>query len=242
MEVHHHAHTARKKWTHYFWEFFMLFLAVFCGFLAENQREHYVEHLREKTYIRSVIKDIKTDSSRIGYVIDYNNDVIKGLDSLILILDTTIKADEAQLSKIHSLFYTWGSSPYIVIFSDRTISQLKSAGGMRLIKKQASSDLISKYYDMVDICDEQVKIYMMMMVKISELSFKFLDRLYTNKGHTDFVLAKKLYETNLSTVREFINLTADLTGTIKNYNDLIFQMNEFGTNVINTLKKDYHLK
>ena len=31
MEVHHHpiaigSHTARKKWTHYFWEFLMLFL------------------------------------------------------------------------------------------------------------------------------------------------------------------------------------------------------------------------
>ena len=46
MEVHHHAHlasgethTSRKKWTHYLWEFLMLFLAVFCGFLAENQRE-----------------------------------------------------------------------------------------------------------------------------------------------------------------------------------------------------------
>jgi hypothetical protein len=25
MEVHHHSHTARKKWTHYFWEFIMLF-------------------------------------------------------------------------------------------------------------------------------------------------------------------------------------------------------------------------
>jgi hypothetical protein len=45
MEVHHHAHASdpalhrgRKKWTHNFWEFLMLFLAVFCGFLAENQR------------------------------------------------------------------------------------------------------------------------------------------------------------------------------------------------------------
>jgi len=26
MEVHAHAHTARKRWTHYFWEFLMLFL------------------------------------------------------------------------------------------------------------------------------------------------------------------------------------------------------------------------
>ena len=44
MEVHAHSHTPRKKWTHYLWEFIMLFLAVFCGFLAENQREHYVEN------------------------------------------------------------------------------------------------------------------------------------------------------------------------------------------------------
>src|SRR5687768_16040736 len=55
MEVHHHAHTAMKRWTHYFWEFLMLFLAVFAGFMAENQREHYVEHLREKQFTRSLV-------------------------------------------------------------------------------------------------------------------------------------------------------------------------------------------
>ena len=54
MEVHHHAHNAdghrgKKKWTHYLWEFLMLFLAVTLGFFVENQREHYIEHKREKT-------------------------------------------------------------------------------------------------------------------------------------------------------------------------------------------------
>ena len=46
MEVRHHGHTesppagrAGKKWTHYFWEFLMLFLAVSLGFYAENTRE-----------------------------------------------------------------------------------------------------------------------------------------------------------------------------------------------------------
>ena len=43
METHHHTHTPRKKWTHYLWEFLMLFLAVFCGFLAEYQLEHKIE-------------------------------------------------------------------------------------------------------------------------------------------------------------------------------------------------------
>ena len=39
MEVHHHAHHGHEKktWKNYFWEFLMLFLAVFCGFLAEYQ-------------------------------------------------------------------------------------------------------------------------------------------------------------------------------------------------------------
>lgn len=28
MEVHAHSHTPRRKWTHYLWEFIMLFLAI----------------------------------------------------------------------------------------------------------------------------------------------------------------------------------------------------------------------
>ena len=38
MEVHKHPHhvTHKKKWAEYLLEFFMLFLAVFLGFLAEN--------------------------------------------------------------------------------------------------------------------------------------------------------------------------------------------------------------
>ncbi|MBL0274465.1 MAG: hypothetical protein IPQ06_15790 [Chitinophagaceae bacterium] len=65
MEVHAHTHTARKKWTHYFWEFIMLFLAVFCGFLAENIREHAVERHREKQFIQAYLEDLKTDTANI---------------------------------------------------------------------------------------------------------------------------------------------------------------------------------
>jgi len=63
MEVHAHSHSQGKKWTHYFWEFFMMFLAVFCGFLAENQREHIVEGSRAKEYAALLLEDLKNDSS-----------------------------------------------------------------------------------------------------------------------------------------------------------------------------------
>src|SRR5205809_3095837 len=62
MEFHAHSHTARKKWTHYFWELLMLFLAVFCGFLAENIREHMIEHQRARQLANNLYKVLTQDS------------------------------------------------------------------------------------------------------------------------------------------------------------------------------------
>ena len=66
MEVHTHTHTARKKWTNYFWEFLMLFLAVFCGFMAENIREHKIEQYRANEFARSLVQDLQNDTAAIA--------------------------------------------------------------------------------------------------------------------------------------------------------------------------------
>src|SRR5258705_5766987 len=84
MEVHHHAHTERKKWTHYLWEFLMLFLAVFCGFLAEYQLEHKIEKDREKQFIRTMIEDLKSDTAQLTQVILYKRSRERMCDSLII--------------------------------------------------------------------------------------------------------------------------------------------------------------
>ena len=53
MEVHAHSHSHEKNWRSYFWEFLMLFLAVFCGFLAENQREHNIEKKELRNFYKA---------------------------------------------------------------------------------------------------------------------------------------------------------------------------------------------
>src|SRR6195256_1492529 len=65
MEVHHHPdlHHKPKKWKEYFLEFLMLFLAVTLGFFAESYREHLVEQKKEREYIKSMVEDLKSDSS-----------------------------------------------------------------------------------------------------------------------------------------------------------------------------------
>jgi hypothetical protein len=88
MEVHQHSHTPRRKWSHYFWEFMMLFLAVFLGFLAENQREHFVEHKREKQFMISLIKDLELDSLQLDRLQQFRIRRLATMDSLIAFFAT----------------------------------------------------------------------------------------------------------------------------------------------------------
>src|SRR5436190_4074040 len=82
MEVHAHTHSARKKWTHYFWEFLMLFLAVFCGFLAENIREHMIEVNRSQQYIHSLYEDLQSDTLKLANTINYNTKKLDALENM----------------------------------------------------------------------------------------------------------------------------------------------------------------
>src|SRR5215213_7823159 len=88
MEVHKHPHhvTHKKKWGEYLLEFFMLFFAVFLGFIAENIRESYVERHREKQYMQSLLKELNFDSSMLQESEKDISNHIKGLDTLIHIL------------------------------------------------------------------------------------------------------------------------------------------------------------
>src|SRR5258706_14718992 len=141
MEVHAHSHTERKKWTHYLWEFLMLFLAVFCGFLAENFREHTVEHKRAKQFALSLLSDIKADTVALNTAISYGNKKIKDIDSLILQIEQPIKKWEATL-----IYKYEGTAGRIRPFAHNsgTYEQMKTSGSLRYFKQELT-DLLNQY-------------------------------------------------------------------------------------------------
>jgi hypothetical protein len=145
MEVHHHTHTARKKWTHYFWEFLMLFLAVFAGFLAENQREHYVENKREKQYIRSLVQDLKEDTAYLKVAMNTHELSCKMIDTLIVLLNENKPKDSVK--KIYYLARIIPFRDQAVLVHDKSFEQLKNSGSLRLIHKQFVLDSLSRYYE-----------------------------------------------------------------------------------------------
>lgn len=149
MEVHHHAHSThgKKNWRSYFWEFLMLFLAVFCGFLAEYQLEHVIENNREKQFIKSYIEDLKMDTASIRVNLIYQKSKKNQLDSLMNLLEMqNIKGHEGDIYYFSRLLVRTKRFQN----NDRTITQLKYSGALRLIRNQAVADSIISYQKLVE--------------------------------------------------------------------------------------------
>jgi len=145
MEVHHHSHAPGKKWTHYFWEFLMLFLAVFCGFLAENYRETIVNKEKAHHYIQNLVADLKEDTADVNFAIVYQQLWVDHLDSALQIPIDRLKDLNTQDSFYYHFlpFYSWIQT---FIQNDNTITQLKT-GGFNLIRNERVVDSINLVYN-----------------------------------------------------------------------------------------------
>jgi len=142
MEVHAHTHTPRKKWTHYFWEFFMLFLAVFCGFLAEYKLEHMIEKRKEKQIISALYTDLKKDTANLNDIIyRYLPEHSAWEDSAETFLTTLpIKENERKitLALVNSTNWNFYSPPQV------SLEILKSSGTYNLIEEEkAKAEIIN---------------------------------------------------------------------------------------------------
>ncbi len=146
MEVHKHPHhvTHKKKWTEYLLEFFMLFFAVYLGFVAENIREHNVEKKREKVYINNLYEDLKSDTAIYIDYIKYTTVFATGIDSLLKLMKNPNR--NFNLSKIYFIARNITLKAGTVFPNQRTFTQLKSSGLLRLISNQKVADDISSYY------------------------------------------------------------------------------------------------
>jgi hypothetical protein len=145
MEIHQHTHTLRKKFTHYLWEFLMLFLAVFCGFLAENYREHLIEHQREKQFARQLLDDLRADSGSFAKRNALMNARLKKHEAFYQLMTAVQKPTDKQiLDSCLPLIYT-----YPVLVTTGTYNQMKASGGLRYIQNEKLLNALKKYYEIL---------------------------------------------------------------------------------------------
>jgi hypothetical protein len=140
MEVHAHTHSERKKWTHYLWEFLMLFFAVTLGFFVENQREHYIEKQRAKQLAVSLTIDLESDIGRFENVIFSRATKKEKFDTLMDELEKT-PVDQNDSLIFHIIAENLLNRSNVVP-NTGTYQQIKSSGSLRYFEAGISSDLI----------------------------------------------------------------------------------------------------
>jgi hypothetical protein len=253
MEVHHHSHlasgdthTKRRKWSHYIWEFFMLFLAVFCGFLAEWQLERTIEHHREKQFIHSLVEDLKRDTAQLALYMRFNKSILKYCDSAQNIIGTT------DIFKNSNSFYDYsGELARFMRYNptDRTMQQLKNAGNMRLIRNWNVSNAITDYdsktkqvTELDQQLNEQIIKYREYLIGFLDLTSydkhnpvgSFMDNQEGTKGNPGYItndmkIAKMIYN-------QVFTLKIFFAAVERSAEDLV----EEGKQLLELLQKEYH--
>ncbi|MBV9987005.1 MAG: hypothetical protein JO301_04965 [Chitinophagaceae bacterium] len=235
MEVPHTHRHEKKNWKSYLGEFFMLFLAVFSGFVAENLREGYVEKEKGHQYVQSMISDLETDTLKLQQVANANRKLLKGIDSLLLY----IKAPASDST--NKQLYRYGS--YVaasILFesANGTITQLKNAGGLRLIRDTASVNRITAY----DALNEMAR-------KQSDAYYKgTLDLLNVMEQIMDFSVALRpvpggfFIDRDPVKMRMFYNKSYMQKQIIAGYAGYLNLLKAEATHTLQVLRKDYHLE
>ena len=246
MEVHAHTHTARKKWTHYLWEFLMLFLAVFCGFLAEYQLEHKIEIDREKQFINSLVADLEDDVKNLDTIISFEHQGVAKLDTLINLLNSPDLAKQNG----DQLYYVARVGPRSQPFANnsRTFDQLKFSGGFRLIRNGTSSNKIMGYYNQLVHIRLLEDNYNHEFDNYKRVAAKILDPAILRKQEgADGEIELGNYNPSLMSydgamLKELSFHTLQMNGSRRSKILLLEKMKKSGEELFVYLKDKYHLK
>ena len=253
MEI--HAHDLHKApghgWKHYFFEFLMLFLAVFCGFLAENFREHQIEKVREKEYMVSMVEDLVSDTAMLQSSIKRATAMERVLDSLKNNLYEVDNVEKNVLG-IYRQNAEVTERLIVVSFSDKTTTQLRNAGGMRLIRKIKISNAISGYWRSIENVEFTLNNFKALAIDRADFANALFNNKYSIRLSTDSLTSLDNYfispDARLMIIdkNQLINY-ANRTGRLQSYigrfilRQLTSQKSQ-AIKLIDLIKKEYHFE
>jgi hypothetical protein len=251
--THHPKH--KKKWAEYIIEFVMLFLAVFLGFIAENIREHVGEQNRAKEFSASLVQDLQNDTMAI-------NNHIKTMGFYIAVSDSLLKLSKTKLEgRNANQFLFYGRFAYFtreVSWNRSTFEQIKSSGSLRYFRNVGLLKKLLEYDALVNNINGQAENNMirgnMLLTSInsiidpqlhqdlSKYVLPALDTISTKTKESFFSSKTGSLENKREKIMEMLNMV------IVNQRNHRNQVNDFSeasilaAEIINTLKKEYHLE
>jgi hypothetical protein len=246
MEVHHHPNVEKKGLKEYLLEFVMIFLAVTLGFFAENIREYVADHAKEREYVISMIEDAATDTVNINKAVVLNLERQAHLDSLAY-LCANYSGKDADDAAFYRHWSFGMIHPAVISPTERTMQQLKSGGGMRLIRKKSAVDSIVSYDDAAKKLADQQGYYELYQNAAATNSFTLFNFrnfrfIQSHSVFHDNDTSYKLLSQDKTALIEFGNKVSVYEGVINFYNTRLLEMKSHAAALIKTLKEAYDIE
>lgn len=245
MEVHHPHHIAhKKKWNEYILEFIMLFVAVSLGFLAENLREQQIEKHREISYLQNVHEDLQLDFSTIDTVIISNNVRLAALDTFF----ARFKAGLASNEEIY--FYIRNLALRSTFESSHIgFDQIKSAGGLRMVKNKSITSGIQEYEKMLssiekleELRDRTLEQGRFKMAKVFDAKILYDMSIQQVEGIIRFpkpIKTDNIMQKDPAALNELINLVATGLNSNRYITSRLIALKKIGKKLDEAIVQDY---
>jgi hypothetical protein len=245
MEVHHPKHKERKKWAEYIFEFGMLFLAVFLGYLAENGREHRIEHKREKEMMNSLVQDLRSDIRHIDSLIGKRISRNDSCDYLIGLLNDNGSIRENGVS----IYYYGRTASRRIHFrpQDGILQQLRSSGGFRVIHDSAVLRDINTYEWHLKSNQENIEVEEKELSEYTALAARVFDVTVFQEMTKDGVIKRPpgnpvLLSYDPALLNELSVKLHYWKRTSLSAVEILVQLKETAERLIYSIEKEYHMK
>lgn len=231
-----------------FFEFFMLFFAVFCGFMAEYMLEYQLEREQEKEFMVSMVEELQADSVQVNFILR-DSTRVHTLDTLSLLI---LGGDRSfgNMLKIYQLYYGHAGVVVGMEFNRNTLTQLKNAGNMRLIRNLDVVDSLNMLDNMIRELDDQMDSYREITMENFRLGAKTFDLSYmvrngrwmSQEEFNQHVKTLTFLTNDRASVIELGNSIQFQSSILKYYHLMLNQYRGYSNRLIRYLQKEYDLK
>ena len=230
-------------------------MQYFWGFVAENIREHIVEHNRSKEYAVSLVRDLQNDTTAINVQKKSGKIFIAITDSLLNLSKRPLEGRNAAQFSFYARFTYW-TVP--LSWSRATFEQIKNSGNLRYFKNYKLLEKLMKYDGLVNEIEGEFKNHQtrgnMLLNQIDkiiepeihhDLSMYTLLALDTMSKETkdNFFSAKiESMENERSEIREMLNMVIVQQRNIRFNDDRLQRTKELANELISDLEQEYDIK
>ena len=227
-------------------EIILVVIGILIALQLNSWKETNAERNLEKQYITSLIEDIKKDTDNFNAAITLNEELIRVLDSFA---SMCFNYEKEQDSKFCVLHMNTLRHPNFVNQTDRTLTQLRNAGGMRLISQRTTADSIIQYEDYFKKLGNQQVFYESMLKDLANagipvFNFKYYPKLnqkLTQELFDAFNTGKKLESPDEKLIIQLGNTTSMYRNVTNYYLSLLGEGKQKSLDLINILQTDYKI-